>query len=117
MKNTLVHDEHYGTFLRLNKTMARKVFETGATIAVMTSDRNPVNSLTSETYYKKGSKANWYYDSENGEGMTILSFDHLLKDFGEFLCCDGYGHMPDPVRGMNHQFSYWVKLNNDTIHF
>lgn len=107
MKNRIVHDDDR-TFLRVDKSLAERIFNEGGTIAVMSSDRNPVNSLTSETYYKKGCKANWYY----GENGIIDSFDRVLEDFGEFLISDGYGHMPDPVRGFNHQFSYWVKIEN-----
>lgn len=107
MKNRIVSDVN-GTFLRIDKAMAERVFEAGGTIAVMTSDRNPVNSLATEKYYKKGCKATWHY----GENGIIDSFDRVLEDFGEFLICDGYGHMPDPVRGFNHQFSYWVKVED-----
>lgn len=115
MKNRLEHNEHYGTFLRVNRVMAERIFNTGATIAIMTSDRTPAESPGTEMYYKKGCKAEYFYDSENGEKDVINSFAHMLKDFGEFLCCDGYGHMPQPTYAFNERFSYWVKLENTKI--
>ena len=115
MKNLLEHNQHYGTFLRVRRDIAEQIFDTGATIEIMTSDRTPATSPGTEIYYKKGCKAEYFYDEENGEKGVINSLWHVLQDFAEFLCCDGYGHMPQPGYANNEWFSYWVKLENTKI--
>ena len=42
------------SYERLSKVMARKMFDKGSELLVMSIDRNPVESLTSPRVYKKG---------------------------------------------------------------
>ena len=94
--NTVVWTGH-------DATEARELFDKGETIAVMTSDRNPVNSLTSEIYYAKGESL--FFDS----GHRAEYYDDIVTDFSEWLECDGYGHMPDIEKAKSNDFSYWTK--------
>lgn len=89
-------------FTRHDKKAARKLFNEGHTISLMTDDRNPVNSLTSEIDYTKG--AELFYDSTN----IACDFGQVLQDFAEWLDNDGYGHMPDRARARHEKFSYWT---------
>lgn len=89
-------------YTRHDKKAARKLFEQGQTISLMTADRNPVNSLTSEIDYTKN--AELFYDSSN----IACNFNQVLEDFATWLECDGYGHMPDPAAARNEKFSYWT---------
>ena len=109
MKTEIITGNDRGTYLRVNKIVAQKIFEEGnGRLYVMTSDRNPVTSLTTAHEYKKGCKP-YYYGSER---ESINTFDELLDDFEYWLDTDGYGHMPDRYRSMHEMFSYWVKIQN-----
>lgn len=110
MKTIVISDDDRGgTYLRVNKMTARKIFEDGTgRLYVMSSDRNPVNSLTTAHEYKKGCKP--YYFGRVRE--SINTFDELLDDFAYWLDTDGYGHMPDHYRANKELFSYWVKIQN-----
>lgn len=106
MKNKIVSD--FGkSFKRLNKTKARKEFELGKEILVMSIDRNPVNSLSSPYIYYKGCRPimGMFIEME-----YVNTFDDLLEDFSTWLNCDGYGHMPQKYYARNYMFSYWVRL-------
>jgi len=108
-KIQLISDSDIGTYLRVSKTRAREIFEEGTgRLYVMTSDRNPVNSLTTAHEYKKSCKP-YYYGSVR---ESINTFDELLDDFAYWLDTDGYGHNPDRYRSMHEMFSYWVKIQN-----
>lgn len=108
-KINLISDDSVGTYLRVSKARAREIFEEGTgRLYVMTSDRNPVNSLTSAHEYKKGCMP-YYYGSVR---KSIETFDGLLEDFSYWLDTDGYGHMPDRYRAAHEMFSYWVKIEN-----
>lgn len=108
-KIQLISDERTGTFLRVSKVRAEEIFEDGTgRLYVMTSDRNPVNSLTAAHEYKKGCKPHYYGSVRE----SINTFDELLEDFSYWLDTDGYGHMPDRYRAKNEMFSYWVKIQN-----
>jgi len=107
MKTTIISSDR-GTYLRVNKQTARKVFEEGTgRLYVMSSDRNPVNSLTTAHEYKQGCKP-YTYNPAN----SIETFDEVLEDFSTWLDTDGYGHMPDTYRANKYLFSYWVKIEN-----
>ncbi len=86
-----------------NATEARELFDKGETIAVMTSDRNPVSSLTSEVEYTRGAKL--FYDPSR----TAETFDDVVEDFADWQENDGYGHMPDREAAGKQDFSYWTK--------
>lgn len=102
MLNKVVSSE-YGTFIRINKAKARRLFNDGKKISVMTIDRNPVNSFTSEIDYQLGSKLFWNYDK------MAKSFDDVLEDFADWQENDGYGHIPDKYKARHELFSYWVR--------
>lgn len=110
MKTIVISDnDRGGTYLRVNKMVAQKIFEEGTgRLYVMTSDRNPVTSLTTAHEYKKGCMP-YYYGSVR---KSIETFDGLLEDFSYWLDTDGYGHMPDRYRAAHEMFSYWVKIEN-----
>ena len=95
------------TYRRLTKSSARKAFDGGGKIYVMSIDRNPVNSLTSPYIYYAGCKSlcGWF----NGN-TEIATFDDLLVDFSEWLYTDGYGHIPQRYDAMHYRFSYWIEL-------
>ena len=106
MKNKVVSD--FGrTYRRLSKPNAKKAFEEGKTLYVMSIDRNPVNSLTSPYMYFVGCRPIMGMYSVH---KTIETFDDLLEDFSEWLGTDGYGHMPQRYDAKNYRFSYWSKL-------
>lgn len=94
------------TYERLSKASARKAFESGVELFVMSIDRNPIQSLTSPYKYYIGCKSmcGWF----NGK-TEINSFDELLEDFSEWLDTDGYGHIPQRYDAKHYRFSYWVK--------
>ena len=111
MKTEIITGNDRGTYLRVNRIVAQKIFEEGnGRLYVMTSDRNPVTSLTTAHEYKKGCKPYCYYYGSVRE--TINTFDELLDDFAYWLDTDGYGHNPDRYRSMHEMFSYWVKIEN-----
>ena len=82
---------------------ARQLFNDGQTIGVMTSDRNPVSSLTTEVYYTKDQEL-FYNASSKAE-----TFEDVLEDFADWQENDGYGHMPDHEAAKNYSFSFWTK--------
>lgn len=94
------------SYIRLSKVTARKMFDDGIEILVMSIDRNPVESLTSPRVYHKGCKS--YMMGCIGKS-TIETFDDLMEDFAWFLESDGYGHMPQRYDARHYRFSYWVK--------
>ena len=103
MKDKIVSG--YGmSYKRLTKTSARKAFDNGMDVYVMSADRNPVNSMTSPHIYSKGCKALCYWVKPE-----IDTFDDLLQDFSEWLFVDGYGHMPQRYYVRNYRFSYWIR--------
>lgn len=110
MKTIVISDnDRGGTYLRVNKKVAEKIFEEGTgRLYVMTSDRNPVNSLTTAHEYKKGCKPHYYGTIR----QSIETFEELIEDFADWLDTDGYGHTPDRYRAKNELFSYWVKIQN-----
>ena len=69
----------------------------------MTSDRNPVSSLTTEVYYTKGQ--NLFYNASS----KAETFEDVLEDFADWQENDGYGHMPDHEAAKNYSFSFWTK--------
>ena len=109
MKTEIITGNDRGTYLRVNKIVAQKIFEEGnGRLFVMTSDRNPVTSLTTAHEYKKGCMC---YYLGNGS-KPIETFDELIDDFACWLDTDGYGHIPDHYRANKELFSYWVKIEN-----
>ena len=107
METTIVSNDR-GTYLRVNKQTARNVFENGTgRLYVMTSNRNPINSLTTAYEYKKGCKPYTCHPDN-----IIETFDEMLDDFSTWLETDGYGHIPDTYRANKCLFSYWVKIEN-----
>lgn len=89
-------------FTQRTKQKTRQLFEQGYTISVMTADRDPNTSLTSEVNYTKGEEL--FYDSSN----IACNFDQVIEDFADWQNNDGYGHMPDHEAAENHAFSYWT---------
>lgn len=89
-------------FTRHDKKAARRLFEDGETISLMTADRNPANSLTTEIDYTKGESLFW--NAQN----TACTFDDVLEDFAEWQENDGYGHTPDRRAAREQRFSYWT---------
>lgn len=89
-------------FTQRTEKEARQLFEQGYTISVMTADRDPNTSLTSEVNYTKGEEL--FYDSSN----IACNFDQVIEDFADWQNNDGYGHMPDHEAAENHAFSYWT---------
>jgi hypothetical protein len=105
MKNKVVSG--FGeTYERLTKASARKAFEGGKMVYVMSIDRNPITSLTSPYIYYIGCKSlcGWF----NGK-TEINTFDELLEDFSVWLDTDGYGHNPQRYDAEHYRFSYWLK--------
>lgn len=94
------------SYERLSKTMAKKAFDNGIEILVMSIDRNPVESLSSPHVYKKGCKT---YMMKCIGKYTIETFEDLMEDFSWFLDTDGYCHMPQRYDAKHYRFSYWVK--------
>lgn len=106
MNNKIVSD--FGrTYKRLSKPQAKKAFEDGEKLYVMSIDRNPLNSFTSPYGYYKGCKPIMGAESEY---ERIETFEELLEDFSMWLDCDGYGHMPQRYDARNYRFSYWIRL-------
>ena len=105
MATTVKRQTNNGTmvFTRRTEEEARKLFNEGITISVMTADRNPADSLTTEIDYTKGEELFW-----NGEGNIACDFDQVIEDFAEWQENDGYGHCPDHDAAENHDFSYWT---------
>lgn len=104
MTTTVKQQTSNGTMVFTQRTEqeARQLFEQGYTISVMTADREPNTSLTSEVNYTKGEEL--FYDSSN----IACNFDQVIKDFADWQDNDGYGHMPDHEAAENHAFSYWT---------
>lgn len=94
------------SYIRLSKVTARKMFDNGNELLVMSIDRNPVESLTSPRVYYKGCKS--YMMGCVGKS-TIETFEDLMEDFAWFLESDGYGHMPQRYDARHYRFSYWIK--------
>ena len=108
MKTEIITGNGRGTYLRVNKMVAQKIFEEGnGRLYVMTSDRNPVTSLTTAHEYKKGCIPYFTIDY-----VSIETFDQLITDFKEWVMYRGYGYERDPYRAKNELFSYWVKIEN-----
>lgn len=106
MNNKIVSD-YNTTYERLSKSAARKAFDNGEQLYVMSIDRNPINSLSSAHIYHIGCKPiySWYSGKE-----VIKDFNDLLEDFSEWLENDGYGHMPQKYDAQHYRFSYWKKI-------
>ena len=94
------------SYERLSKVMARKMFDKGNELLVMSIDRNPIESLTEPRSYKKGCQS---YTMGYIRKKTIETFEDLMEDFAWFLGTDGYGHMPQRYDAKHYRFSYWVK--------
>ena len=108
MKTKIITGNDRGTYLRVNKIVAQKIFEEGnGRLYVMTSDRNPVTSLTTAHEYKKGCIPYFTIDY-----VSIETFDQLITDFKEWVMYRGYGLEKDIYRGFKERFSYWVKIEN-----
>ena len=108
MKTEIITGNDRGTYLRVNKIVAQKIFEEGnGRLYVMTSDRNPVTSLTTAHEYKKGCIPYFTIDY-----VSIETFEQLITDFKEWVMYHGYGHKRDTYRGFKERFSYWVKIEN-----
>jgi len=90
-------------FTQRTEQEAREIFDNGATISVMTADRDPASSLTTEINYTKGEELFW-----NADSNIACNFDQVKEDFAEWQDNDGYGHMPDHEAAENHTFSYWT---------
>lgn len=107
MATTVKRRTNNGTmvFTRRTEEEARRLFNEGITISVMTADRNPEDSLVSEIDYTKGEELFW-----NGEGNIACDFDQVIEDFAEWQDNDGYGHCPDHDAAKNRDFSYWTCL-------
>lgn len=90
-------------FTQHTEKEARELFDRGYTISVMTADRNPRDSMTTEIDYTKGEELFW-----NAQNNIACNFDQVIEDFAEWQNCDGYGHMPDHEAADNHDFSYWT---------
>ena len=96
------------SFLRLNKTCAKREFENGGKLYVMSIERNPISSPGTAYIYYKGCKPLW-----GDSGWTeINTFEEMLADFSEWLYNDGYGHMAQRYDADNYRFSYWVNVDN-----
>lgn len=108
MKNKIVSGNGK-TYRRLTKSSARKAFESGGKLYVMSIDRDPISSFSSPYIYYNGCKSlcGWF----NGN-TEITTFDELLEDFAEWLDTDGYGHIPQRYDAKHYRFSYWVKEND-----
>jgi hypothetical protein len=105
MNTIVVSSTDRGTFLKVNKTTAEKVFNANADIYVTTSDRNPVNYLTEAHHYKKGCEPRWVADIQ-----SVDTFQQALQDFAQWLDEDGYGHIPNHHKAEKQLFSYWVEI-------
>lgn len=92
-------------FTQRTEQEARQLFEKGYTISVMTADRDPASSLTTEINYTKGEELFW-----NADSNIACNFDQVIEYFAEWQDNDGYGHMPDHEAAENHAFSYWTCL-------
>ena len=90
-------------FTERTEQEARKLFDKGATISVMTAERDPASSLTTEIDYTKGEELFW-----NANRDIACDFNQVIEDFAEWQDNDGYGHMPDHEAAENHAFSYWT---------
>ena len=76
MKNKIVSGNGK-TYRRLTKSSARKAFESGGKLYVMSIDRDPISSFSSPYIYYNGCKSlcGWF----NGN-TEITTFDELLED-------------------------------------
>ncbi len=104
MKNKIVSNK-FQTFKRLTKTSARKAFDDGAEVYIMSIDRNPVNSLTSSIIYYLDCLPMCRWIKER-----VVTFDDALEDFSEWLNTEGYGHIPQRYYAKNYLFSFWVEV-------
>ena len=106
MKTTVRCDTKDGktaVFTRLTEEEARELFNEGATISVMTDDRNPSNTIVMEIDYTKGEELLW-----NAQHEIASEFEQVKKDFAEWLESDGYNHNPEQEKAKSYSFSYWV---------
>ena len=112
MKQTVerVQDGKVMIFTRQSEEEARELFDKGVTISVMTADRNPANSLTTEIDYTKGEELFW-----NASNDIACNFDQVKDDFAEWQENDGYGHCPDHEAAENYDFSYWTCEIKNTL--
>lgn len=99
---TRIEGECKKIFTRHDRKAARRLFENGETISLMTADRNPMNSPSTEINYTRGESL--FYNAHN----TACTFDDVLEDFAEWQENDGYGHMPDRRAAREQRFSYWT---------
>ena len=76
----------------------------GKPIGVMTNDRNPVNSLSTELWYNINKPCAYNADKK------AETFDDVLEDFTSFQENDGYGHQPDSYKAKYQLFSYWIRI-------
>lgn len=104
MKNKIVSDYNGLTYKRLTKPSARKAFDSGYTICVMTNDRDPISSLTGAAEYTIENKLCFSHN------QIAKTFDDVLDDFANWQEYDGYGHIPDTYRARKKLFSYWIKI-------
>ena len=89
-------------FSRRTEAEARKLFNEGVTISVMTADRNPADSLASEICYTKGEEL--FHDSSG----IASTFENIVQDFADWLCEDRSArNLPQPTDGQN-KFTYWT---------
>lgn len=106
MKTTVRCDTKDGktaVFTRLTEEEARELFNEGATISVMTDDRNPSDTIVMEIDYTKGEELFW-----NAQHEIACKFEQVKKDFAEWLESDGYNHNPEREKAESYSFSYWV---------
>lgn len=105
MNNRFVSDGNE-TYHRISKTIAKKGFEKGANVYVMSIDRDPISSLTKPHKYRIGCKPLCY---NNGK-VDITSFNEVLGDFSDWLYNIGYGRIPQRYDAENFRFSFWLKI-------
>ena len=105
MATTVKRQTNNGTmiFTRRTEEEARKLFNEGVTISVMTADRNPADSLTTEIDYTKGEELFW-----NGEGNIACDFDQVIGDFSEWQNHLRGDHFQNHGKAESRDFSYWT---------
>ena len=89
-------------FTQHTEKEARKLFNQGFTISIMTADRDPASSLTTEIDYTKGEEL--FYNSPD----IACNFDQVIEDFAEWQKNDSYGHIPNHEAAEKRNFSYWT---------
>lgn len=106
MKMTVKRKEIDGktvVYTRLTEEDARKLFNNGTTISVMTDTHTPADEDVIAIDYTRGEELFW-----NAKNNIACDFEQVKKDFAEWLGGDGYNHMPDHEAAENHNFSYWT---------